>query len=487
LALIAGLSAVVASRPLSAQRDSVVAVGADSISIRLIDVDLRAAVHALSRYLDKPIMITGSPAMSRITLQTPKPVATGDILRLLRGLVESQNLELVSDTAAGMYRVRAREAPRAAMPEMGALTRPSGGAMELFVIHLRHATAADVAATVNALYGRGGALGEPGSRVPNLSDDLRRNQIPMQQMPLAVEGQSAARPASLTGETTIVSDPGTNSLLIRSNRTDFGLIEAAVKELDVRPLQVLIEVLIAEVRRDRGFSFGVDLQAKNVNLPGTRAKGEITQTGLGVGDFALRLLGVPGIDVNATLRAAAARGDATIMSRPVVIAANNKEAEILVGSQRPFIQVSRSLPTDAPSRDQVVQYKEVGTRLVVRPTISADGYVMLEVMQEVNAATSETQFDAPVISTRTLQTRVLVKDGQTAVLGGLSDNQRDRNQGGVPILSSIPLLGGLFGRSSNRASNTELFLFLTPTVLYTDGDIRELNSDFQKRAKVVKP
>jgi len=94
----------------------------------------------------------------------------------------------------------------------------------------------------------------------------------------------------------------------------------------------------------------------------------------------------------------------------------------------------------------------------------------LLIQQEVNQATNETQFDAPVISTREAATQVLVRDGQTIVLGGLRDHQRDANQGGVPILSSIPILGGLFGSASREAHDTELYLFLTPRIIKTDAD-----------------
>jgi general secretion pathway protein D len=158
-----------------------------------------------------------------------------------------------------------------------------------------------------------------------------------------------------------------------------------------------------------------------------------------------------------------------------------------VGSQRPFVQVSRSLPTETPSRDQVVQYKDVGTRLTVKPTISADGYVMLEVTQEVNSATTETAFDAPVISTRSVSTRLLIEDGKTVALGGLTDQQRDQSQGGVPVLSSIPLLGGLFGHASRRATETELFLFLTPRVIRSDDEADAITRPLQERVKQVKP
>ena len=132
--------------------------------------------------------------------------------------------------------------------------------------------------------------------------------------------------------------------------------------------------------------------------------------------------------------------------------------------------MSRSLPTETPTRDQVVQYRDVGTRLTVRPTINQDGYVSLLIQQEVNQATSEVAFDAPVISTREAATQVLVKDGQTIVIGGLKDEQRDVTQGGVPILSGIPLIGGLFGSARRQKTQTELYLFLTPRILKTDAD-----------------
>src|SRR6185436_3921328 len=121
------------------------------------------------------------------------------------------------------------------------------------------------------------------------------------------------------------------------------------------------------------------------------------------------------------------------------------------GTQRPFVQVSRSLPTDTPTRDQVIQYRDVGTKLTVRPTINEDGYVSLLIQQEISAATSESQFDAPIISTREVRTQVLVRDSQTVVLGGLTDQTREKSSSGIPFLSGIPLIGGLFG--SSRRSN----------------------------------
>jgi general secretion pathway protein D len=284
---------------------------------------------------------------------------------------------------------------------------------------------------------------------------------------------------------TIVPDPRANSLLIRATRTDFALIQLAVREIDVRPLQVLIEVLIAEVRKDRSLNFGVDVNVPPIKRGNTVVEG--ANTGGGLGDFVVKVMGIAGdLDATATLRAAAERGDATIVSRPVLLAANNEEAEINVGSQRPFVQVARVLPTDNAARDQVVQYRDVGTRLRVLPTISADGYVMLQVTQEINAATAELAFGAPVISTRSVQTRLLIKDGQTIVLGGLTDRQREHRQGGIPFLSEIPWIGGLFGHFSRQVTETELFLFLTARVIRGDEDTERLTEPLRTRSEKVR-
>jgi general secretion pathway protein D len=293
---------------------------------------------------------------------------------------------------------------------------------------------------------------------------------------------------NLSADNAIIPDAGSNSLLVRGTASDHELVLAAVKALDVRPLQVLIEVLIAEVRKDRSLSYGLDIAVPQTTVgshPTVSVGGQ--QTGLGLGDFALRVMKKGPRSLDATLRAAAAQGDARIVSRPILLAINNESAEILVGSQRPFVQVQRSLPTEAASRDQVVQYRDVGTRLVVRPTISGDGFVALQVTQEVNAATSETQFDAPVISTRTVQTRLVVRDSQTVVLGGLSDRQRDNSHGGIPVLSALPWIGGFFGRSVRRAIETEFFLFITPRIIHDDDDIERLTVPLNDRAKKAEP
>jgi len=490
LGAVACLCVASSAMAQKAPKDSATVAHGDSVSIHLIDVDLRAAVETLGQYLDRPVVFSGVTG-GKVTLQTPHPIRRQEVLPLLRSTLENQNLELVSD-AGGMYQVRAKPAPVAPPPPVPVSPAVASGPAQLYVIHLTHARAVDVAATVNALYGRASAFGELGANrsTQTLSQELAQNQSASSN---AMQGtgqnggnggsEAVGKSGTLSGETTIVPDQGTNSLLVRATPGDYDLISTAVKQIDVRPLQVLIEMLVAEVRQDRSLSFGVDANLPPHALPNNKDVIVSGSTqGLGLGDLVLKVMGAGGIkDLDLVLRAAASHGDVSIVSRPAIIAANNEQAQILVGSQRPFVQVSRSLPTDAASRDQVVQYKDVGTKLSVRPTISGDGYVMLEVTQEISQATSEVQFDAPIISTRSVQTRLLLKDGQTVVIGGLRDQQREVTRSGVPILSSIPILGALFGREVRSKTGTELFLFITPRVLRTDEDVDKMTKPAQEQ------
>jgi general secretion pathway protein D len=466
------LGAALVATSLAAQQPkrSVNELG-DSVTIHLVDVDLRVAVSALAPYLDRPIVFGAVPAL-RVTLETPRPVPRAVVVRLLTGIVASQNLELALDTAADLYRVKPHEAPTP--PPQPAATARASEASRLYVMHLSHARAADVAATVNALYGRASALGEPAMSANTLPGQLAQNAFQpalasTQPAPTLNAGLAGGKSAALSGETAIIPDAGTNSLLIRANIADYELIAAAVKELDVRPLQVLIEVLIVEVTKNSNWTAGL-----GIAFPNQRTKGTSTSIGgstpsAGLGDFAFNIMRTGSPAFTASLTMAAAKGEARILSRPIVLAENNEEAEILVGSQQPFIQVQQT-QVGAVAQNQIVQYQDVGTKLVVRPTISTDGYVQLQLTQEVNQATAQVQFNAPVISTRTLKTRLLVRDSQTVVLGGLSSRERDQSSNGVPVLSSIPLLGVLFGQQGRTHTGTEFFLFITPRIVRDDND-----------------
>jgi general secretion pathway protein D len=487
--------ALCAAAPLRAQATDT----PRGVTVDFADAELRAVVQSLARYLDRPVLF-GALGNQRVSLRTPQPVPPSQVVALLRSTLQSNGYEMVEDGGAYVVRQRGGQTPGSGAPPPysgappypgappaygGAAPYGGGGGVELFVIALRHARAADVAATINALYGRAGALGElgAGARSGTLSDQLRGNRIPPgaeQSASASVGAPAQAGRGGFQGDVVIVPDARTNSLLVRASRADYELVSSAVRQVDIRPLQVIIEVTIAEVRRNSDFSYALSASVGQQRINDSRnttVGGSTTSTARE--ELLITARGIGGIDLNLTLRAGVARGVVSILSRPIVFAANNEEAEINVGDQRPFVQLQRT--TDGGARDQVVQYKDVGTRLAVLPTISADGYVQLRVTQEVNNATAETgPQNAPVISTRSVQTALLVRDGQTAVLGGLSEAQRERGSGGIPFLSSIPFVGGIFGSKNRADRNTELFIFLTPRIVRDDAGQEATTRDVQQ-------
>lgn len=461
----------VASSSLAAQDSTAVRVVNDSIVFRFRNADIRGVVQALGRYVSKPVLI-GNVSPNEVTLETPVPVPLVDVPQIIRALVESHNLLFEEDSV--FYRVAPR-ANRGGRPEPPPEARVARDPLGLFVIRLKHARAADVAATVNLLFGGSGAFsGASAFSSGSLSDELRGDAARATQPPTPGDTPTAAsESAELSGAVTMVPDELTNSLLVRASDADMAVIRQAVDQLDVRPLQVLIQVLIVEVRRDKAFAIGVEAQVDSAALGGGALLNAFLFGATGLGDLVVQVLNLSKYDIEATLHVAASKGAARIVSRPVVVASNNREANLLVGSQQPFVQVSRSLPTDTPTRDQVVQYRDVGTKLSVIPTINQDGYVSLLVRQEVSTATGEQQFDAPVIATREAESTVLIKDGHTVVMGGLRERINVETKTGVPLLSELPILGGLFGSQSTQTTETELFLFITPTVLRDDESARE--------------
>jgi len=460
-----------------AQQPTAVRQTEQGIMLDFQDTDLRLVLTALAE-AGRLNLVSGELPSHRVTLRTNQPVRREDILALLRSLAASNGLKATED---GPF-LRIEAAPpreQAALGGGGADT--AAAERRLFVYRLKHARAARLAGTLSTIFGGRSGVAEQPRLEPSLSEGLREQQLaPLgaQQRPqVNVEVAPAPRvpapaslPGRLRGEVQIVPEEATNSLLVRAQPADWDVIKQAIESLDLRPLQVLIEVLIAEVRRTSDFQVGTSGKVgSDTGNAGTRVVGSLT--GATTGDFVLHVMRVGRVDVDVALSALASTGHVRILSRPVLLAQNNQEAKILIGSERPFIQVFRSLPTDAAVRDQVVQYRDVGTSLAILPTINDDGYVNLQVSQQVSNATAETQFGAPIISTREASTHLFVRDGQTVVIGGLVERERDETKSGIPLLKDLPLIGGLFGSTSKTTANSELFVFLTPHVIASDADV----------------
>ena len=466
-------------RAAAAQGGTGVERTAQGVQIDFQGTDMRLAVAALAEAAGLNVVFGELPPRP-VTLRTGAPVPPTMLRGYLESLLRANGLNLVHEGGGLLRVVPAEGAGQPQQRVQGGIQRGGGGDVRVWVHRLRHAPAEDIARSVGALFGIGDRGGGGPGELRSLSEELRAGRFGSAEEGARPDARSVS--AQLQGGVQIVPDPRTNALLIRATAADYETIRAAINELDTRPLQVLIEVLIAEVRRDRQFGLGVDVRVPEQLEPRTGATlgGELS--GGSAGDVVLRVMRLGAVRAEVVLRALAASGEVTILSRPVILAQNNEQARILVGDERPFIQISRALPTDGAVRDQVVQYRDVGTQLTIRPTINPDGYVTLSVLQEVNTATAETQFGAPIISTREAETRLLVKDGNTVVIGGLVDQQRTSANTGIPFLRDIPVLGNLFRSTQRRSTTTELFLFLIPHVLRTDEDVEEATARVRERA-----
>jgi general secretion pathway protein D len=365
--------------------------------------------------------------------------------------------------------------------------------LRTYVYPLKHASASELAATLGQLFGA--AVSGPGGRQRvqalegrSLSDELRsmrqrevesfqqRAQIPqIAAAPQALAESAQAEVRGLVGRTAIVPDQATNSLVIRTAPPNFALLQETIEQLDVRPPQVLLEVLIAEVTLDRPTQWGINWQVFTSNDT-TRRVG----IGLGPQNFSdttlssfqgigLRIIRLASIDVRAVLQALATKTNVQVLSTPRILALNNEQARILVGSAVPF--TSSTLTGLNAFVNQVVQFRNVGTQLTVVPTVNNDGYVTFRVLQEVSALSAQTiaaAQNAPVITTREAETSAIVKTGHTVVIGGLIGESEQITESGVPVFKDIPLLGYLFKSRRVARSRTEIAIFLTPYVVYTD-------------------
>jgi general secretion pathway protein D len=193
------------------------------------------------------------------------------------------------------------------------------------------------------------------------------------------------------------------------------------------------------------------------------------------------------LNVRALLQAVAVHNNLRVLSAPRVLALNNEQARILVGSEVPFTSATISGITS--SVDQVVDYRDVGTQLTVLPQVNTDGYVTLRLLQEVSELSTTTLAaaqNAPIITTREAETSAIVKSGRTVIIGGLLSSSRNWMETGIPILKDIPLLGGLFKSRSLDRAKTELAIFLTPHVVYNDDQADSVLQQERQRLPELK-
>lgn len=317
------------------------------------------------------------------------------------------------------------------------------------------------------------------------------------QQAFGVGGLGVVRPFS---DMRIIGEPTTNSLLVFSTAEDFAVLQQLVTGVDLRPLQVLIEVTIAQVQRTHDLDAGISgVDAKSKVTQGKSTTGATTfntttdtlallPSAASARDFIYQLTGGNGAtSYKVAMNALQTRGDVRVSSMPLIIAQNNVQAILNVGSSVPFVQVSQTVPNDPTGRVQTVQYQNVGTTLTITPTINQDGYVNMSVQQTNDDVTNNLLFDAPIINNRQATTQVFVRDGQTTVIGGLTDNTTNNSTSGIPFLSRIPIIGGfLFGNTTRHKDETELYLLLTPHIISSDEDLDRVRNAVKNSSELLK-
>ena len=281
--------------------------------------------------------------------------------------------------------------------------------------------------------------------------------------------QTADAARGLTGNVKIVADDETNALLITTFVRNFPAVEELVEQLDVLLPQVLIEAQIIEVTLDDDSVFGVEWMWEQGTTLNDKTYQQEGTTDFGLTDeiFGLKY-GIVSSKLNTMLHALTKDTKVNILSTPRIMTKNNQEAIINVGQAVPFLVSTQETATGGILTS--TDFRDVGVILTVTPRINRSGTVSLDVNQQINSLVEFTLFDAPIISTREASAFVTIKDKQTMVIGGMIKDDKTETVHKIPILGDIPLLGRLFRRTDTRLEKTELMVFITPHVVYTDVD-----------------
>ena len=292
--------------------------------------------------------------------------------------------------------------------------------------------------------------------------------------------------SDLAGQVRVVANADTNSLLLMAAPKHFEKLRLILTELDRPVPQVLIKVLIAEVTHSDDVDLGVELSALNMRAGGATIEA-LTNFGLS-GETEGFIMRSRASDFSATIRMLQEVGKLDILSRPYVLASDNKEATITVGNEVPFITNTRT--TETGQTINTIQYQDIGIILKVTPHINTDGLVIMDVVPEISSLTGQTvpiseTVDAEVFAKRSASSRVAILDGETIVIGGLMEDRKTDSVSKIPILGSIPYLGALFRRTVTDTSKTELLIFLTPHVATGAEALAGISRREEQSAKIA--
>ena len=297
----------------------------------------------------------------------------------------------------------------------------------------------------------------------------------------------ASESTTLSGPVKVVASKANNSLLIRATPEEYDRIEATLARLDTAPWQVLIEATIAEVTLNNTLRYGVQYFLEQGSFAGgfTRsAAANLVGPLLAPGFSFLFTPGSSQITIDALSRLT----DVKVLSAPSVVVQDNSEAVLNVGQEVPVqTQQQQSLQGDANILNSI-EYRDTGVILQVRPRINSNQAVSLEIAQEVSRCDNcEVANNLnPTFTQRKITSRVNVQSGQTVVLGGLIQDSEERGRDRIPILGEIPVVGNLFGTTSNVSIRTELIVFITPRVIRNPEDARDVSEELRSRLRSLR-
>ena len=317
--------------------------------------------------------------------------------------------------------------------------------------------------------------------------------------------------AVLSKNVQIVADKSTNSLIITAETADYLVIEDVIRKLDITRSMVYLEALIMEVNADKSFGVGVEWSAlkdvgatgigdegsRNVGIVGFKGASIIPQATSGVvsslpSGFSVGVIGagitIGGVlfpNIGAVLQAYQNDTDTRILATPQLLTLDNEDAEITVGSNVPYVIRQDTGVVGSTTNYSSYEYKDVGVTLKVTPQINKDGFVRMKLDQTVTKIVSQSAtVDAagskvltPTTLKRTAKTTVVVKSGETVVIGGMIQDDSDKGTSKVPLLGDIPLLGWLFKTRSTSNTRTNLFVFITPRIIQNPEDASKIQEE----------
>ncbi|HYA90111.1 MAG TPA: type II secretion system secretin GspD [Thermodesulfobacteriota bacterium] len=394
-----------------------------------------------------------------------------------------------------------------------------GSKLSVFVYYAQNAKAKDLAEVLKEVFVK--AKEKKVEKAATSAETTPRGARPAPTPPTPPAPAKEEAGGVPEGEIGIIVDETTNSLIIKAFHRDYRAILETIKKLDIYPKQVLIEVFLAEVTLDETNKLGIEwANFFSSHATSSRAQGAVlssqppvqtTTDSLGntttslINPFTAPLASYGGFRyaivefggrLSAAIDLAASEDRLKVISSPHIIASNNKEAKIQVGSSQPILTNTYTTPgvtstTGAGVVEGTIEYKDIGIILSLTPRISDGGLVSLEInIEDSNVNTSAIPLgnlpNVPVFTKKTAKTILSVMEGQTIVIGGLISESKEKITSGVPLLSKIPIIGGLFGFQSYEKKRDELILLMTPHIISNQSTSDAVTREFKEKVESMK-